>query len=84
MFVVTDGYVREILEGTLLPGVGDEPLSPLGGLIRGGSQAPEAGAAVVGELEEAGGAMIGDAAVVVDLEALEALADKVFVAGIKG
>lgn len=82
--MTTDGDIGQVLERTLLPGVCYEPFPSLGGLVGGRGQASETWATVVGQLEEAGGTMIGNGTVVIDLETLEALADKVLVAGIQG
>lgn len=68
--------LRQVFEGTLSPSVGYQPLSSLNGvgtLLGTGSLLLADRAPITGQLEEARDAMVRDAALMVDLEAIEAL-----------
>lgn len=79
----THGNIRQVLQRTLLPGIGDEALPALGHLVQRRGQASEAGWAIIGKLKKASGTVVGNASLFVNGQALEALADKVLIAGLQ-
>lgn len=64
----THWYVGEIFQSTLLPGIGNKSLSPLIGCLSERQEIISRCAALAGQVEEASGAMICNAASLVQLE----------------
>lgn len=73
------GNVGKILQGSLLPSIGNQPLPSLAVSISRREHVISGCAAVTGEMEEAGGTVVGDAAPVVNLEAPKAAGHALFI-----